>query len=343
MELTGNRITLLRNEQDRINYSSLIKLIQDSSASDLPLSVFVGGGLSIQAGYPSSNELIDHLLRDAKIEPTELNSLDKFSVKAKRIKALIEERGGNFYEIFYRRFDENHFKINRTIPLYQDLLRIHFKSYITTNYDSCIEEAADFLSIHFDEIQVYPKLKPNDLKANKLYHIHGKIDHDNVNGSSRTIILTSDDYASAYGESSSLPVLMNAIFDSHNILFIGFSLEEETLYELLELSRKRNESIKRYQGDLSSDTPYKFAILPFERKRLELDPIKGNKDEIERYKTAIIKQDQELLNNYGVITIRYYANEIYSEIKTIVTDIISKTRVSTTNVTLDLVNTGVPA
>ena len=218
MELAGNISDLWRNEQDRVIYSSLIKLIQDSPSSDLPFSVFVGAGLSIQAGYPSSNELINHLIREANIELTELNSIDKFSFKAKRLKELIREHGENFYEILYRRFDEDHYPINRTIPLYQDLLKIPFKSFVTTNYDRCIEEAAELLSIQFEEIQVYPILRANDLKAKKLYHIHGRIDHNDIIGSSRSIILTADDYASAYGESSTLPVLMNAVFDSHNIL-----------------------------------------------------------------------------------------------------------------------------
>jgi NAD-dependent SIR2 family protein deacetylase len=335
MEFAGNISDLLRNEQDRINYNSLIKLIQDSASSETHLSAFVGAGLSIQAGYPSSNDLIKHLIDEAKLEPAELNSLTTFALKAQRIKEFIQEKGGNFYEILYRRFDEDHFPINRTIPLYQDLLRIPFGSIITTNYDKCIEEAADFLSIQFDEIQVYPILRANDLRANNLYHIHGRIDHADIPKSAETIVLTSDDYENAYGDSSMLPVLMNAIFDSHNIVFIGFSLEEDALYELLELSRKRSESIKKYKRF----NPYKFAILPFERRKL--DPFKVNGDEIEMYKVAITKQDQDLLNNYGVITIRYYANEIYSEIKKIVRDINISTRVKTTKVELDLVNTEV--
>ncbi|HMM97470.1 MAG TPA: SIR2 family protein [Anaerolineales bacterium] len=339
MVLAGNSSSLLRNDQDRINYSGLIKLIQDSSSSDTPFSVFVGGGLSIQAGYPSSNELVAHLLRDANIEPAEINAYDKFPAKARRIKEIIQNRGDSFYEILYRRFDENHFQINRTIPLYQDLLRIPFRAFITTNYDSCIEEAADLLNIHFDEIQIYPQLKPNDLEATKLYHIHGKINQNDIPDSSRSIVLTTDDYLAAYGDESRLPVLMNALFDSHNILFIGFSLEEDALYELLQLSRKRNEANRGPQGYSLSNTPYKFAMLPYERKML--DPIKRKEDEVRNYMDTVTKQDQELLNNYGVIIIRYYANEIYSEIKSIVRDINSTTRVSSTEVKLDLVNAGV--
>ena len=335
MELAGNIYDLLRNEQDRINYGSLIKLIQDSASSEIPLSAFVGAGLSIQAGYPSTNDLINHLIREAKIEPAELSSSATFALKTKRIKELVQKNGGDFYEILYRRFHEDHFPINRTIPMYQDLLGIPFKSIITTNYDMCIEEAADYLSIQFDNIQIYPILQANDLKANNLYHIHGRIDHNDIPKSAKTIVLTSDDYADAYGDSSALPVLMNAIFDSHNILFVGFSLEEDALYKLLELSKKRSEFLRKY----NRFNPYKFAILPFERKKL--DPLTANKDEIENYKAAIIKQDQDLLNNYGVITIRYHANEIYSEIKKLVLDINNSTRVKSTKVKLDLVNTEV--
>src|SRR5512143_4088677 len=105
------------SEQDRFKYASLIKHIQDSEASRWPISAFIGAGLSIQAGYPSSIQLIDYLLKAAGLDRTIIDPLDRFPAQAQKIKDAVHAGGQDFYEILYRRFDEDQFQINRTIPL----------------------------------------------------------------------------------------------------------------------------------------------------------------------------------------------------------------------------------
>ena len=342
MELVGNISALWRDDKDSLTYSALIQRIQDSASSKIPITAFVGGGLSIQAGYPSSNELIDYLIHEANIDPLEINALDGFPVKAKRIKELIEQRGESFYEILYRRFNEKNFQINPTIPLYEDLVNIPFNSFITTNYDSCIEEAAKREGIQIHDIQKYPRLIADNLSIKKVYHIHGKIDLNDINTSSKTLVLTSDNYDEAYGDSSRLPILMSAIFDCQDILFVGFGLEEATLFRLLESSKKRDEKdlINENGENPPSNKHYKLTILPIERDLLNAP---RTPDEIERYENTIIEQDQYLLKKYKIVAIRYKADKNFSEIKRIVRDIYERTRVSTTEVKLDLMNTGVQA
>ena len=74
MLLTGDIFRFFRNDQDCLNYSNLIQLIQESNCS-----AFVGAGLSVHAGYPTSNELINYLAAEGNIDPAEFNSLGDFS------------------------------------------------------------------------------------------------------------------------------------------------------------------------------------------------------------------------------------------------------------------------
>jgi hypothetical protein len=335
MELTGDIFRLFRNDQDILNYSTLKRLIQESNCS-----AFVGAGLSVHAGYPTSNDLINYLTTEGNIDPAELNSLGDFSLKATRIKNSIEDRGQNFFTILYRRFDEGYFPINRTVPLYEDLVRIPFKSIITTNYDSCIEEAAGLQNITFQQIQIYPLVSPNNLEAKRLYYIHGRIDQNNLIASSESLVLTTESYSQAYGEASTLPVFMSSIFDSHNILFIGFGLEEPTLDRLLELSKRRKDFVMGFETQRRSNQFYKIAILPIELKYT--DQQHQSVEAIESYLESITKRDQEMLKKYSVIVIRYLANKFHSEIKEIIKDIHATTKVSSTKLELDLANTGVP-
>ena len=158
--------------------------------------------------------------------------------------------------------------------------------------------------------------------------------------SAKSLVLTTESYLQAYGETSPLPVFMNSIFDSHNILFIGFGLEEPTLDKLLELSKKRKDFLMGFDAQRRSNQFYKIAILPIELKYT--DPQHQTPEAIESYLESITKRDQEMLKKYSVIVIRYFTNNFHSEIKEIVKDILATTKVSSTKVELDLVNTGVP-
>jgi hypothetical protein len=335
MELAGNIADLLRNDQDRSNYSTLIRLIRGKNCS-----VFVGAGLSVQAGYPSTYRLIEYLIAESGIDPQSIQSIDDISVKLQRIKELIEVSGQNIYEIMYRRFNEDHFQINGTIPLYEYLVRTPFKSFITTNFDSCIERAAELQNITLSEIQVFPDLNSTNLELKKLYHIHGKINLDDLVNSSRSLVLTSDDFTNAYGESSSLPVFIRSIFGAHNILFIGFGLEERTMSDLLELSRRQKEFTRGFGEKSIRNSSIKFAILPIELNKM--DHKKRTDEEIRVYLDSISRKDHQLLDEFDVLVIRYYANEVYTEIKKIINDIYESTIISSIEVEPAFGKTGVP-
>lgn len=326
MDLVGYTYKLWRNNEDRSIYSHLISLLLDRDCS-----AFVGAGLSVHAGYPSFSELINYLAAEANIDPADIQDLDNLSEKVTRIKNLIEGQRGNFFEILYRRFNNVHFPLKTTTPLLENFVNIPFKSIVTTNYDSCIERVAQLQKVNFP-IQIYPHLIPDNLEAKKLYHIHGLIDLQDVEGSSASLVLTTENFVTAYGDNSRLPIFLSAILDSHNILFVGFALEEETLFNLLESSKRRNEFAMAFPGTPPRNPTYKIAILPIERSKI--NP-KLPKDDIENY-LAKISEEDDLMSSYDVEVIRYYADNNYSEIELIIKNIYEKTLVSTAKVNPDL-------
>jgi len=312
MDLVGDTYKLWRNNEDRSIYSHLITLLLDGDCS-----VFVGG-------YPTFSELINYLALEANIDPSDLQDIDDLSLKASRIKTIIDARGGNFYEILYRRFNGANFQLKATTPLLEDFIKIPFKSIVTTNYDSCIEEVAKHRKIDFQR-QIYPHLFPNNLEAKQIYHIHGLIDLGNIEDSSKSLVLTTDTFESAYGEKSRLPVFLNAILDSHNILFVGFALEEKTLFKLLEYSKLRNDTAMAFPGTPPINPTYKIAILPIERSKI--DPNQLSQEEINKYLAKISKEDKKMAS-FDVEVIRYYADNNFSEIEIIIRNIYKKMPVS---------------
>lgn len=336
MDLIGNTYKYWYRERDRVAYSHLIHLLLG-----LDCSVFVGAGLSAHAGYPTFSQLIDYLADQSKVADDTLTKIDNLSLRAKEIKRIINENGDDFYSILYRRFDARHFPLKKTTELLKNFIEIPFKSIVTTNYDSCIEDIAATQNKGFsdDDIQVFPFVNASNLEARRLYHIHGKISQNDVENSSQTIILTSDDFEKAYGSDSPLPNFLSTFLDTHNVVFIGFALDERTLFDILELSKKRKNFILEYPIDPPKNPPTKFAILPVERDKI--DP-RLPEEERRNFLASIEEYDRRIETEYEVIILRYRASGSYSEMEAIIKNIYSQIKASASKVNPDLTETGVP-
>lgn len=335
MDLIGNTYKFWHRERDRVSYSHLINL-----CLGLDCSVFVGAGLSVHAGYPTFSQLIDYLADQTKIADDTFAKIDDLSLRAKEIKKLINQNGDDFYSILYRRFDKKYFPIKKTTELLESFIQIPFRSIVTTNYDSCIEDVATAQNKGFsdNDIQVFPFINASNLEARRLYYIHGKIVQEDVEKSSQTLILTTDDFEKAYSYDSPLPNFLSSFLDVHNVVFIGFALEERTLFDVLELYKKRKNFILGYPIDPPKNPPTKFAILPIERNKI--DPLP--KEERQNYLAHIEEHDRRIETEYDVIILRYLASSSYSEMEAIIKNIYSQIKASTIKVNPDLTETGVP-
>jgi NAD-dependent SIR2 family protein deacetylase len=336
MDLLGNTYKHWYRERDRVSYQQLIHLL-----IDLNCSVFVGAGLSVHAGYPTFGQLVDYLADQANIPNEALANIDDLPQKAKEIRTIIEGNGVDFYNILYRRFDDKHFQIKKTTELLENFIQIPFRSIVTTNYDSCLEDVAFLQNVRFSEdaIQVFPFLDVSNLDARRIYHIHGKIDHNNVEDSSQTLILTVDDFEKAYSSDSPLPNFLYGFLETQNVVFIGFALEERTLIDILELSKKRKNFILGYPMNPPKNPPTKFAILPIEKNKVDSRIPEADR---KGYLAYIEERDRRIETEYDVIILRYLASSNYFEMEAIIKNIYSKTKASTVKVTVDLTNTGVP-
>lgn len=336
MDLIGNTYKFWYRERDRVSYSHLISLLLG-----LDCSVFVGAGLSVHAGYPTFSQLIDYLANQTKIADDTLTKIDDLSLRAKELKKIINENGDDFYSILYRRFDNRHFPLKKTTDLLENFIQIPFKSIVTTNYDSCIEDVAATQNKGFsnDDIQIFPFVNVSNLEARRIYHIHGKIDQEDIENSSQTLILTADEFEKAYSSDSPLPNFLSSFLDIHNVVFIGFALEERTLFDILELSKKRKNFILGYPIDPPKNPPTKFAMLPIERNKI--DP-KLPEEDRRNYLAYIEEKDRRIETEYDVIILRYLASSSYYEMEAIIKNIHSKIKASTIKVNPDLTETGVP-
>ena len=292
---------------DLVLFERLLEFIRNGNCS-----AFVGAGISANSGYPLTNDLLEHIRIQSDVSIDELKAKADFREKA----SFLHKRMGNiFFEALSTRFDSDKNDINSSVAIQEHLIHLPFKSYVTTNYDNCIADAAALQDIKFEDFQSYPDFSIKNLEQFALYQIHGRIYPKDVDRSSHSIVLTSESYDQAYSAKSRLPLLLNGIFDTYDFLFLGFGLEEPTLEAILALCKLREE-VPTYWGNNASQKRRRFALLPILEEHIDKNVY--SKEQIQAHIEKIRHKDDLMNRDYGIMVIRYYANKHHSQLKNIV-------------------------
>ncbi|MCX5751214.1 MAG: SIR2 family protein [Candidatus Saganbacteria bacterium] len=240
---------------------------------------FIGTGLSVSVGYPTWSDLIESLAeiyyavptisQDARDEFKDL--IEKNSEQALKCLTLAkkeDERG--FYAkirtLFGARkspnFNSNHI----------DLLSIdRLQGIITTNYDSCIEDAAASINKKFVKLNSLDEaLSCSDFF---VLHLHGELSDFNE------MVVVGEDYSRFY--SDDFRAKLRGFLLNNIVLYLGYSFNDVQIREVLEQ--------KAYKEKQKCNPKDHFAVLPFEGK----EPL---------------VQRQIYKDNYG-IKVQYYKKE----------------------------------
>ena len=205
---------------------------------------FIGSGPSQMAGYPTWSEITNQLFLAAKdipdFEPCDLTMPNWLQSETYRTTIGEEEYRKHLITAFSP--DGPNGKEDYR-PIHRVIMSIPFQSFITTNYDMCLENAA-YSDNKKVKVLFYPELDPKFLKQSNVYHIHGILDPNEKEKSVGTIVLTDRDYRRAYREGGELAVFLKPLFEFNTIAFIGYSLNDDDLKKViqnvrLELQRRR--------------------------------------------------------------------------------------------------------
>lgn len=213
--------------------------------------------------------------------------------------------------------------------MHKELVRIPFKTFITTNYDDVLENASEASGLEFGAPQIFPNLFAGNLERKTTYHVHGMIDHSDIPRSIESLIFTASDYKKAYGEVSTLPLFLNTLFVSHSIVFIGFGLEEETLFNVLEQSTKTAKFIRDFPISRTGQKTFKFALLPVFIQEEGQYPVDHEIElpNLEQQLAQIEKIDNRLRTKFGILPIRFKTNrKTYYALKKIIGNLYETTR-----------------
>ncbi len=186
------------------------------------VTLFIGSGFSLKAGGPKSDVLVESILSHMKDD-------EKNNLLGHQLDYVAEE-----YEQLYGRDclldiieEQMNFK-RKDMTDHEHLPLIpHFHKIITTNYDTLLEDA-------YGPNNCYVVRNTNDcvnLPSDKtqIFKIHGDfVERDNI-------IITKNDYTSffTHKRNSLLWDLIQTELLTKDILFIGYSLEDSNIFEII--------------------------------------------------------------------------------------------------------------
>ncbi|SKC49486.1 SIR2-like domain-containing protein [Bacteroidales bacterium WCE2004] len=207
-------------------YREIIELVRKED-----VALFVGAGCSISSGAPTGIQLAQIIWE--KLEP-DFKDENAHSSLQKVSEALILQNGNNRDTLNKVIFDNlaglepsSFHKLLRKIP--------HFRTIITTNFDSLIETAYSFS--YFQTIvndQELVALKENDIH---LFKIHGDVSHLDQ------IIVSESDYRK-FLQSPRNTLLWSKViseFSSKHVVFVGYSADDQNILGLIDLIQKQLE------------------------------------------------------------------------------------------------------
>lgn len=234
------------------------------ASSEGKLVVFVGAGVSRIVGCPSWKQFAYRVLQylyDTKcINFHEFKNLRQLNLRKllSICKHIIFEKELNPRPNFREMLTPKE-ELLKKYKIYENLYG--WKAiYVTTNFDECLDKVArenkppslTLEAIELEkqtkiELEIPPKviyskeeLLISNLDQGNILHLHGSIADET------SLIITTSDYLKHYIAGAEPAVLLEKIFESHTVLFVGYGLEE---YEILEYLVS-NSKVSRIKGVL---------------------------------------------------------------------------------------------
>lgn len=204
---------------------------------------FIGAGVSQGAGVPGWSDLLDHLYRKAGGSEEErstfmaLDFRDQATILKRRLDDaglahLVDELVGN------ARFSTSHGL----------LASLGCEENVTTNYDTLFEQACVGPG---SRLAVLPYEPVDDDEQHRwLLKLHGTVDRPNASGVG-DLVLTRDDYLGLPARAGALYGLVQAMLMTRHMLFVGYSLADESFHRVVHEVRAARRGDRTSEGHVT--------------------------------------------------------------------------------------------
>ncbi|MBN9660063.1 MAG: SIR2 family protein [Acidobacteria bacterium] len=209
----------------------LLKAIADDRAV-----AFLGSGLSLAAGLPDWPGLLKELAQQAhasgQVTDLELTQLIEWAAQPDYLMladALVNKLGrGNFVRFMKEKFGG----VTAPTEVHKELTRVPFAAYITTNYDTLLEDA--WSEVNRKRLEVFTHEDQSELRdpfRNRrpfLVKVHGDIHGPD------TLVLGLQDFRKVIHENRAYARFMEDVLSRFSLVFLGYSLSDPDVLNTLD-------------------------------------------------------------------------------------------------------------
>ncbi|MDP7701324.1 SIR2 family protein [Mycobacterium sp. TY815] len=198
------------------------------------LVLFIGAGVSCDAGVPGWQALLDNLRSRTSLDD-ERDAIHKLDLRDQA--ALIAKELGGREELLtkIRKTIHRHKRIGLTHAL---LASLGVQQAVTTNYDQLYERACSYRTSDIDSCMTVLPYGRVQRDRPWLLKLHGCIEQPDH------IVITRSDYLRLARERSALFGIVQALLVTKHLLFVGYSLTDDDFHRLVEEIRIATDSPK---------------------------------------------------------------------------------------------------
>ena len=297
-------IVAIDDKQPKILLKDQTRIIEDARRAfhNEKISIFLGAGVSADAGLPNWNGLLKGMLKRENQKPFHylneensdaiIDALANSSIVVGRYTyngyGDMKRFSGRIKKVLYAKQKDSRLVDMLCSVLVSEGGREHVAHVITYNYDDLIEQRLDEMQYE-DYYSVYGKNRDAS-KRLPIYHVHGMIPQRELISS--TPILSEKDYHNLYKNNHNWAnVVQLYSMNNTTCFFIGLSMTDPNLRRLLDFSRS-DEGISHTEKDVY---PH-YAFL--QKKELNDTPQQNANEEHWR-------EMELMLNEFGINIIWY--------------------------------------
>lgn len=202
-------------------YEKELKRILDASENNA-LTFFVGAGVSALSGAPTWAGLIHSISDKLGREQKEEYSSDEYL----QIPQMYYYSLGDNKEEYYN-FVEAQLHVNDLLPnaIHREMLSLNPASFITTNYDTLLEDAAVQYCQGFKVVSQDEDV-PTIFGDRFILKLHGDFKNKNF-------VLKEEDYLNYSNNFKLIETLVKSIFSTNTVVFIGYGLNDYNIKLIL--------------------------------------------------------------------------------------------------------------
>lgn len=186
------------------------------------LTFFVGAGVSALSGAPTWKALI-HAISDklGRARKDEYSS-DEYLQIPQMLYYSLGENKDEYYKFVKAQLNESSLTPN---TIHREMLNLNPASFITTNYDTLLEDAAVQYCQSFKVVSRDEDV-PTIFGDRFILKLHGDFKHNNF-------VLKEEDYLNYSENFKLIETLVKSIFSTNTVVFIGYSLNDYNIRLIL--------------------------------------------------------------------------------------------------------------